>query len=245
MTGSNSSSHRFAGLAFLLLAALVRTALAQPAELIVSNAKIATLDERWSTAQAMAVRDGKIIALGPDAAILALAGPHTRKIDAGGRTVVPGLIDSHMHAIRAALSFSTEVNWIGARTIAEALERMREAARNARPGAWLVVAGGWTEQQFAEKRRPTLAELTAAAPDNPVYVQLFYSSLLLTPRARAALNMPPEADPPPRMSIDTMPGVCPPAGWAATSSASPRNSTNCPARLSRTTWPARASFSAN
>ncbi len=89
----------------------------------------------------------------------ALSGPTTRTVDAGGRTLIPGLIDSHM---RAALSYSTEVNWIGAGTIAEAMARIRTAAAHARPGGWLIVAGGWTEQQFAERRRPTVAELQEA-----------------------------------------------------------------------------------
>ena len=113
-----------------------------------------------------------------------------RTVDAGGRTVIPGLIDSHMHAVRAALSYSTEVNWIGAGSIAEAMARIRTAAANARPGGWLIVAGGWTEQQFAERRRPTLAELQEAAPNNPVYVQLFYEAVVMTPKALEALAVP-------------------------------------------------------
>ena len=112
--------------------------------------------------------------------------------------MIPGLIDSHMHAIRAALFYATEVNWIGATSIPEAMERIRAAARAAAPGTWLIVAGGWTEQQFAEKRRPTQAELVAAAPDNPVYMQLFYGNALLTPAGFKALNINSDADLPPR-----------------------------------------------
>ncbi|MBV9892245.1 MAG: amidohydrolase family protein, partial [Rhizobacter sp.] len=140
------------------------TAPVAPAELIVEHAKVATLDPTSREAQALAVRDGRIVAVGSDAEVGAFAGPATRRIDAGGRLVIPGLIDSHMHAIRAALSYSVEVNWIGAATVAEAMDRLHRAAVE-RPGAWIVVAGGWTELQFAEKRRPTLAEVAAAAPD--------------------------------------------------------------------------------
>ncbi len=111
---------------------------------------------------------------GTSADLRKMAGADARSIDLQGRTVIPGLIDSHMHAIRAALSFSTEVNWIGARSLAEALDRIREASHRMPPGAWLIVAGGWTVQQFSENRRPTQAELVAAAPDNPVYIQLGY-----------------------------------------------------------------------
>ena len=73
-----------------------------------------------------------------------MAGANARVIDLEGRTVIPGLIDSHMHAVRAALSFSTEVNWIGTRSLAEALDRIREASHSMPAGAWLIVAGGWT-----------------------------------------------------------------------------------------------------
>ncbi|HSW05140.1 amidohydrolase [Aquabacterium sp.] len=164
-------------------------AAAQPAELIVHNAKVTTLDAKGSVAQALAVRDGRIIGVGDNATVQRLAGAGTRSIDAGGRNLIPGLIDSHMHGVRAALSYSTEVNWIGAGTVAEAMARLKEKSAASRPGSWLIVAGGWTEQQFAEKRRPTLAEVLAAAPDNPVYIQLFYAAVLVTPKAQAALNL--------------------------------------------------------
>jgi predicted amidohydrolase YtcJ len=138
----------------------------------------------------MAIRGGHISALGTNSAIRKLAGPKTRTIDLGGRTVIPGLIDSHLHAIRAALSFSTEVNWIGARTLAEALSRIHEASQSMKPGAWLIVAGGWNVQQFRERRRPTQEELTAAAPANPVYVQLGYGWVMMTPAALRTPNWP-------------------------------------------------------
>jgi len=167
---------------------------AQSADTILTNGKILTVDAQSSTRQALAIRDGKILATGTTSDIQKLAGPQTRVIDVEGRTVIPGLIDSHMHAVRAALSFSTEVNWIGARSIPEALSRITEAARTMKPGSWLIVAGGWNVDQFKERRRPTQAELTAAAPDNPVYVQLGYGWAMLTPVAYKALKMSSSAD---------------------------------------------------
>src|SRR5258705_5037697 len=118
-----------------------------------------------------------------------LAGRGTKLIDLGGRTVIPGLTDGHIHGIRAALTFGTEVNWIGVPTLKDALEKVRQAGKTQKPGSWIVVAGGWTEEQFAEKRRPTPAEVTAAAPDNPVYIQHLYDWLLLSPKAMEALNI--------------------------------------------------------
>jgi len=158
------------------------------------NGKVLTMDSRSSTSEALLVRDGRIAASGKSADLRKMAGPQARVIDLEGRTVIPGLIDSHMHAIRAALSFSTEVNWIGTRTLGEALDRIRAAAHTMAPGAWLIVAGGWNAQQFRENRRPTQAELMAAAPDNPVYVQLGYGWAMLTPKALEKLKIASDAD---------------------------------------------------
>ena len=169
--------------------ALAAMAWGQSADTILVNGRILSADARFSTYPAAAVRDGKLAALGKDADVRKLAGKSTRIIDLGGRTVIPGLIDSHLHAIRAALSFSTEVNWIGARSLKEALGRITQASHTMKPGSWLIVAGGWNVDQFAEKRRPTQAELIAAAPDNPVYVQLAYGWVMMTPLAYQALHM--------------------------------------------------------
>ena len=184
--------------ALLLAAAPAR---AQDADTILLNGKIVTL-EAAGTAEALAIADGKIVAAGRNDDIARRAGAATRRIDLAGRTVIPGLIDSHMHAIRAALFYATEVNWIGARTIPEAMARIRDKASHARPGDWIIVAGGWTPPQFAEKRRPTQAELAAAAPDNPVYIQLFYSAALLNPAGFAALNITKDADVPPNGKLE-------------------------------------------
>jgi predicted amidohydrolase YtcJ len=164
-------------------------AYAQPPDLVLLDGKIVTVDAQSATREALAVRDGKISSLGSTREIRALAGPTTRVVELGGRTVIPGLIDSHLHAVRAALSFSTEVNWIGARSLREALTRISDAAKRRPPGSWLIVAGGWNELQFAERRRPTQAELEAAAPNNPVYVQLGYGWAVMTDDGLAKLGI--------------------------------------------------------
>src|SRR5262245_45931045 len=180
-------------LVVVLLACATR-ALAQSPDTILVNGKIVTVESRASIRQALAIRDGHIVAIGSSAEMRKLAGPRSRIVDLQGKTVIPGLIDSHLHAIRAALSFSTEVNWIGVRTLKEALGRINEAAHTMKPGAWLIVAGGWNVQQFQENRRPTQAELVAAAPNNPVYVQLGYGWAMMTPAAHNALHLTSEAD---------------------------------------------------
>jgi predicted amidohydrolase YtcJ len=178
--------------AFLL--ALSAAAWSQSADTVLINGKILTVDSQSSVREAIAIRGGRILAVGSTADIRKLAGPSTRSIDLQGRTVIPGLIDSHLHAIRAALSFSTEVNWIGARSLPEALGRIHDAAKTMQSGAWLIVAGGWNIDQFQERRRPTQAELVAAAPDNPVYVQLGYGWAVITPVGLKALNISTDAD---------------------------------------------------
>jgi predicted amidohydrolase YtcJ len=181
---------------FVAIALAAAPAAAQAPDTILINGKILTVDAQFSTREALAIRDGRIVALGTSADIRKLAGRETRVIDVQGRTVIPGLIDSHLHAIRAAQTFSTELNWIGVSSLTEALGRISEAARTMKPGAWLIVAGGWNVQQFKENRRPTQAELVAAAPNNPVYVQLGYGWAMLTPPAYKALNITSDADVP-------------------------------------------------
>jgi predicted amidohydrolase YtcJ len=191
-----------AGLALAALGFVSPTQAQNAADTVLLNGKIVTLNAAAPTAEALAVRDGKIIAVGRSADIRALGGAGTRVIDLAGRTVVPGLIDSHMHAIRAALFYATEVNWIGTTSIPDAMARIKAAVQRAKPGQWVIVAGGWTTEQFKEKRRPTQAELLAAAPDNPVYIQLFYSAALLTPTGFKALNIASDADVPPNGKIE-------------------------------------------
>jgi predicted amidohydrolase YtcJ len=183
----------------LLFAALsllwpATNASAQSADTVLFNGKILTVDKDFSVREALAIAHGQVLATGSSAAMKKLAGEKARLIDLGGRTVIPGLTDGHIHGIRAALTFGTEVNWIGVPTLKEALEKIRAAAKVQKPGSWIVVAGGWTEEQFAEKRRPTPAEVTALAPDNPVYIQHLYDWLLLTPKAMETLNIRDESD---------------------------------------------------
>ena len=135
---------------------------ANPADILLVNGRIVSLDRTSSISAAVAIEAGRITATGRADQMRKLAGAATKIIDLGGRTVIPGLIDSHIHSIRAGFRYASEVQWDGATSIVEALERLRSAAIHANPGAWLIVAGGWTPRQFTESRKPTEAEIAAS-----------------------------------------------------------------------------------
>ena len=111
--------------------------------LIVHNAKIAT-NSIPSFAQAIAIADGKVVALGTNQDIMRQRGPETRAIDAGGRTVIPGLNDSHMHPIRGGLNYNMELRWDGVPSVADALRMLKEQAARTPAPQWVRVVGGWT-----------------------------------------------------------------------------------------------------
>src|SRR3954452_13767290 len=176
----------------LVLMAASTLAQAQTAETILVSGKILTVDRNNSTVQALAIRDGRILATGSNEEVRKRADQNTKVIDLGGRTVTPGLIDSHIHALRAGLTYSVELSWIGVPSLAQGLNLIREAARTSRPGTWIKVGGGWTELQFPEKRGPTVDELIAAAPDYPVYVQRLYNTAWVTPAGIKAMGLTPD-----------------------------------------------------
>lgn len=175
--------------AYAALALMLSTLSASSTEWVLYNGRILTLDAGSTIAEAISLRGERIEATGRSKDLLARAAPSARIVDLRGRTVIPGLIDSHIHAIRAGLRYAGEVSWIGATTIAEAMNRIRKAAELAGPDDWIMVVGGWTPNQFAERRRPTAAEFEAAAPTRRVYVQFFYRSVWLSPAARHALRI--------------------------------------------------------
>jgi predicted amidohydrolase YtcJ len=136
------------------LAALAPSAQAPAPDLILTNGKIITVDERFTIAQAVAIRGDRFIAVGSDQAIGKLAGPSTRRIDLRGKAVIPGLIDNHMHLLRAGTTWQYEVRWDGVASRAEALERLRARAKTVAAGEWIYTLGGWTIEQFADDSRP-------------------------------------------------------------------------------------------
>ncbi|WP_405881695.1 amidohydrolase [Streptomyces sp. NBC_01136] len=155
------------------------------ADIVVRNAKIYTGDPVHPQASAVAIKDGKVTVVGDDKDVAPLVSARTRVVDALGRRVIPGLNDSHVHVIRGGLNYVLELRWDGVPTLRQALAMLREQAARTPKGQWVRVVGGWSADQFAEKRLPTLAELNAAAPDTPVFVLHLYQSALMN---RAALK---------------------------------------------------------
>ncbi len=172
-------------------------AVPQPADLVLRNGKIVTVDRGFSIKQAVAIKDGRFLAVGSDREMRALTGPRTRVVDLAGHTVIPGLIDSHIHATEAGLSWDAELHWEQLRSLADGLKLIARATQSQPAGNWIVVAGGWVPTQFAERRFPSRAELDAIAPNHPVYLQYLREGALLNSAALNAIGITNKsADPP-------------------------------------------------
>ena len=113
-------------------------------DLIVHNAKVTTLQSGRGEAEAFAVRGEKILAVGGDAEIMHLRTGDTRVIDAGGRRVIPGLNDSHFHAVRAGRDYNLELRWDGVESLQRGLQMILEQAIRTPKGQWVRVLGGWS-----------------------------------------------------------------------------------------------------
>src|SRR5471030_3339713 len=154
--------------------------------LILLNGCFHTVDKSKPQASAVAIQDGKFLAVGDSDDVLRHRGANSTVIDLHGRTVVPGLNDSHLHLIRGGLNYNLELRWEGVPSLADALRMLKEQALRTPNPQWVRVVGGWNEFQFAEKRMPTLDEINAAAPDTPVFILHLYDRALLN---RAALRV--------------------------------------------------------
>ncbi len=156
--------------AFLLffVPATIAAQQSQPADLIVTNARIYTVDEAHPTADAMAVRGGKVQFVGSSVAVMALKGASTRVIDLNGRTVIPGMVDAHGHVDNLGLALRT-VDLTGTSSYDEVIARVVARAKNTPAGQW-IVGRGWDQNDWGDTRFPTHDKLTAAVPNNPVYL---------------------------------------------------------------------------
>jgi len=159
------------------------------ADLILTDAKIAVMDGNNTKMEAMAVKDGKVLATGTNQDILKLKSPQTKVIDAKGKTVIPGLNDSHLHLTRGGRFFNAELRWDGVKSLKTALELLKKQAEITPKGQWVRVIGGWSPFQFEEKRFPTVEEINQATGDVPTFVLYLYSRGWLNKAGLKALNI--------------------------------------------------------
>jgi predicted amidohydrolase YtcJ len=169
----------------------------QSQDLILHHGLFTTLARAQPTATAVAIRDGRFLAVGTDKEVMALRGPKTKVIDLKGRRVLPGLIDNHLHIIRGGLNFNMELRWDGVRSLADAMSMLKRQVAVTPPPQWVRVVGGFSEHQFAEKRLPTIAELNAVAPETPVFLLHLYDRAILNAAALRAVGYTKDTPNPP------------------------------------------------
>ena len=155
---------------------------------MIFNGRIATQDARRSFASAVAVRGDRFVAVGSESDASDYRGSRTKIIDVKGRTVVPGLNDSHTHFIREGLNYNMELRWEGIGSLAEAMRMVQERAQRTPAPQWVRVVGGWSEFQFRERRVPTLEELNLAAPSTPAIIMHVYHDAMLNRSAIEAVG---------------------------------------------------------
>ncbi|AWK06238.1 amidohydrolase [Flavobacterium crocinum] len=173
---------------FLFFSALLSQA-QQKADLIIYNGKIATMQKQNEFVEAIAIKDGIILDTGTEKNILSsYKSSATKLVDAKGKTVIPGLNDSHMHVIREGLNYNSELRWDGVKTLKRAMEMLKEQAARTPEGVWIKVIGGWNEFQFEEKRQPTIDEINAAVPDKPVFITYLYGKAFLNKKGIEVLK---------------------------------------------------------
>ncbi|MFB9326249.1 amidohydrolase [Paenibacillus aurantiacus] len=158
----------------------------EEADLLIYNAQVVTMDDANPTASAVAIKDGRFLAVGQDAEIMRHKGAATRVVDGHKRMLIPGLNDSHIHLIRGGLNYNLELRWDGVPSVADALRMLKAQVDRTPAPHWVRVVGGWTEFQFRERRMPTLDEINKIAPDTPVFILNLYRQAFLN---KAALRV--------------------------------------------------------
>ena len=145
---------------------------------VLYNGKILTVDDAFSVVEAVAIRDGRFLLVGDTDEIRSLAGPDTEERDLGGRTVVPGLVDSHIHLRQVGVDLD-RVPLFEAKSIDDVLDAIGTEAAATPDGEWVIAGWGWHESQLEERRLPTRSELDEVAPDNPVFIPRGYHVAVL------------------------------------------------------------------
>ncbi|EDM35201.1 hypothetical protein PBAL39_17006 [Pedobacter sp. BAL39] len=167
------------------------------ADMILFNGRVHTIVQHKEKITAVAIKDGKFIALGSDAEVMSFSGPNTKIIDLQQKRVVPGINDSHIHLIRGGLNFNLELRWDGVPSLADALRMLKDQVDRTPSPQWVRVVGGWSEFQFAERRMPTLEEINAIAPDTPVFILHLYDRAFMNRAALRAVGFTKDTPAPP------------------------------------------------
>jgi len=155
------------------------------ADIILYNGKVHSFSKQNANATAVAIKEGKFIAVGNDAVVMEFASEGTKIINLEKKRVVPGINDSHIHLIRGGLNYNLELRWDGVPSLSDALRMLKEQVDRTPSPQWVRVVGGWSEFQFAERRMPTLEEINAIAPETPVFILHLYDRAIMN---RAALK---------------------------------------------------------
>jgi predicted amidohydrolase YtcJ len=181
-------------------------------DLILHNGKIVTVDKKFSIAEAVAIGRGRILGVGKNQEIQAMAGPNTQMVDLRGKTVIPGLIDSHIHINSMVSLLTTGLPISHVKSIADIVKVAEEGVKKAKPGGWVITAKDWRESQVKENRLPTRWELDPVSPNNPVCVQRTGHMLIVNSYALKLLGITKDTVPVAGGSIDKDPKTGEPTG---------------------------------
>lgn len=206
-----------------LLSAAVRSSQAQlpspnpqsgtprAAELIVTNARIYTVDVSRPLAEAMAIAGGKILFVGSNRGARVFAGPSTKTVDLEGKTVIPGMVDAHAHLLGLGIALQT-VDLVGTKSLAEIVAKVAARAREVPAGTW-VTGRGWDQNDWADTRFPSHEALSRAVPDHPVYLtRVDGHAALVNAKAMTAADLTADAKDPSGGRIERTPGGRMPSG---------------------------------
>jgi predicted amidohydrolase YtcJ len=175
----------------------------EPADLILMNGVVLTLDSQDTVSEAAAVKKGKILSVGSDEEMSKLSGAGTRVIDLKGRTATPGLISTHDHFLQHGLSaeFILDIRYPKARSCREIAEAIAERAAETEKGKW-IIATGWDETLLKERRFPNRWDLDPASPDNPVWIRRVFEMGVANTRALDEAGITKDTPDPPLGRID-------------------------------------------
>lgn len=176
------------------------------AEVVLMNGNILKVDAQFGEASALAVDSGRIVAIGSDTEVTRHITSDTQVVDLKGRTVIPGLIDNHMHLIRAAQNWQQQVRLEGVLDYQDALKRIADVANRSKPGQWVIATGGFVERQFEGRPKAGFlrADLDSVAPNNPVYLQHLFDWGYANSQALRLIGVDPEnPEPMPGLLLDS------------------------------------------